>query len=169
MSRRCGSSKPAVTPLIAWLWSKENAKKRVKRTQILQPGKPPIKPLPHTAGVAGRGAEKALRQTNHKIGTMARRARVDMEGNTGASTREKSYQSLPAGHWHGGRLDEETTNTWYGRWHHLQPLEVGKCLAEKKVEQIQHTKKTKNNTQAMYSPVPRYAGAGYPGRPPALD
>ena len=84
-------------------------------------------------------AGKALRQTNHRKGTMTRRALVDMEGNTGANTREKSCQNPPAGHRHGG-LDEETTNTRDGRWHHLQPREGGKYSAEKKqIEQIQHT------------------------------
>ena len=83
----------------------------------------PIKNLPRAAGVAGGGrkgsrtcrippvwrggARKALRQTNHKKGTMARRALVDMEGNTGAITREKSCKKPPAGHCHGGGLDEE--------------------------------------------------------------
>ena len=52
---------------------------------------------------------------------MARRALVDIEGNTGANTRKKSYQKHPAGHRHDGGLDEETTNTRDERWHHLQP------------------------------------------------
>ena len=52
---------------------------------------------------------------------MARRALVDMEGNTGANTREKSCEKSPAGHRHGGGLDEETTNIRDGRWQHLQP------------------------------------------------
>ena len=38
------------------------------------------------------GAGKALRQTNHKKGTMARRALVDMEGNTDADRREESCE-----------------------------------------------------------------------------
>ena len=63
--------------------------KQLKETQTLQQGKPPIKNLPRTAGgVAGGGkkgsrtcrippvwrggAEKALRQTSHREGTMAR-------------------------------------------------------------------------------------------------
>ena len=62
---------------------------------------------------------------------MTRRALVDMEGNTGANTREKSFEKPPAGHWHGGGLDEETTNIRDGRWQHLQPREGEKCLAEK--------------------------------------
>ena len=73
--------------------------------------KPPIKNLPRTAGVAGRGrkgsrtcrippvcrggAGKALRQTNHRRVTMARRTLVDIEhGNTGANTRESSCANL---------------------------------------------------------------------------
>ena len=39
---------------------------------------------------------------------MARRALVDMEGNTGADTREKSCAKPPVGHHQGGGLDEET-------------------------------------------------------------
>ena len=60
-----------------------------------------------------------------------RYALVDMEGNTGANTREKSCEKPSAGHRHGGGLDEETTNTRDGRWQHLQPREGGKCLVEK--------------------------------------
>ena len=60
-----------------------------------------------------------------------RRALVDMEGNTGAKTREKSCEKPPTGHQHGGGLDEETTNTRDGRWQHLQPRYGGKCLVEK--------------------------------------
>ena len=118
-------------------------RKAVEGAQTLQPGKPPIKNLPRTAGVAGGGgSEKALRQNNHRKGTMARRAFVDLKENTGANTREKSYQKLPTGHRHGGGLDEATINTRNGRRHHLQPREGGrKCLAENKVEQIQHTHK----------------------------
>ena len=52
---------------------------------------------------------------------MARRALVDMEGNTGANTGEKSCEKPPAGHRQGGGLDEETTNTRDGRWQQLQP------------------------------------------------
>ena len=62
---------------------------------------------------------------------MARPALVDMEGNTGANTREKSCQKLPAAHRHGRGLDEETTNTRDGRWQHLQPREGGERLDEK--------------------------------------
>ena len=42
---------------------------------------------------------------------MARRSLVDMEGNTGANTREKSCEKSPAGHPQGGGLDEETPTT----------------------------------------------------------
>ena len=77
---------------------------------------------------------------------MARRALVDMEGNTGANTREKSYQKPPAGHRYGDGLDEETTNILDERWPHLQPHEGGKCLAGKTVEQTQHKKSTQART-----------------------
>ena len=64
-----------------------------------------------------------------------------MEGNTGASTRDKSCEKILAGHWRGGGLNEETTSTRDGRWQHLQPREGERCLVEKnKVELIQHTK-----------------------------
>ena len=125
--------------------------------------KSPIKNLPRAAGVAGGGrkdsrtcrippvwwggAEKALRQTNHRKGTMARRALVDMEGNTGANTSEKSYEKPPAGHRHGGGLVEETTNTRDGRWQHLQPREGGKCLVETTKQNKYNTQKTKYDTQ----------------------
>ena len=39
---------------------------------------------------------------------MARRTLVDMEGDTGANTKEKSCEKPPAGHRQGGGLDEET-------------------------------------------------------------
>ena len=42
---------------------------------------------------------------------MARRALVDMGGNTRANTRGKSCEKPPVGHQHGGGLDEETTKT----------------------------------------------------------
>ena len=72
---------------------------------------------------------------------MTRRALVDMEGNTGANTREKSCGKPLAGHRQGGGLDEINTNAHDGRWQHLQPRSGGKCLVEKnKVEQIQYTK-----------------------------
>ena len=62
---------------------------------------------------------------------MARRALVDMEGNTGANARDKSCAKPPAGDRHGGWFDEETTNTRNGRWQHLPPREGGECLVEK--------------------------------------
>ena len=96
--------------------------KQLKETQTLQQGKShPSKPCrvpPVWRGggrkgsrtcrippVWGGGAGKALRQTNHRKGTMARRALVDMEGNTGANTREKSCEKPPAGHRHSGGFD----------------------------------------------------------------
>ena len=68
----------------------------------------------HRCG-GGVGGEKALRQTNHRKGTMARQTLVEAKGNTGANTRERSCQKPPADHWHDGGLDEETTNTRNGR------------------------------------------------------
>ena len=63
---------------------------------------------------------------------MATRALVDMEGNTGANTREKSCEkNLPRAIGVVGGLDEETTYTLDGRWQHLQPREGGKRLVEK--------------------------------------
>ena len=86
--------------------------KQLKETQTLQQGKsrpsktcrvPPVwrggaeKALEPVAcrRCGGGGAGKALRQTNHRKGTMARRALVDMEGNTDANRREKSCENLP--------------------------------------------------------------------------
>ena len=100
--------------------------KQLNKTQTLQQGKshpsktcrvPPVwrggaeKALEPAAyhRCGGGGAGKALRHTNHRKGTMARRALVDMEGNTGANTREKSCEKPPAGHRQGGGIDEETT------------------------------------------------------------
>ena len=42
----------------------------------------------------GGGAVKALRQTNHGMGTMAKRARVHMDGNTGANTKMKLCENI---------------------------------------------------------------------------
>ena len=62
-----------------------------------------MKHLPRTAG----GAEKVPRQTNHIKDTMARRVLVDMEGNTGDNTKEKSCRSPLAGHRYGGGMDKK--------------------------------------------------------------
>ena len=110
--------------------------KQLKKTQILQLGKPPLENLPYTAGVAGGGAEKALRQTNHRKGTRARRTLADRKGNTAANTREKSQKKSL-----GGGFNQETTNTRNGRWPHLQPREGGKCLAEKNRTNTTHKEK----------------------------
>ena len=67
------------------------------------------------------GAEKALRQADHRKGSIARRALVDMKRNKGANTMEKLHQQLPTDHRHDGELDEETTNTRNGRRLYLQP------------------------------------------------
>ena len=75
---------------------------------------------------------------------MARRALLDMEGNTGANTREKSCEKPPAGHRQGGGLDEETTNTRDGRCQHLHTAPLGEEVFRRKK---QKTKQNKYNTQ----------------------
>ena len=131
MSRRCGSSKPTPTPLTVWLDGARNTRRKAVEgnEDPTTRQKPPIKELPRTAGVSrgGRkgsrtcriplewrgGAGKALRQTNHRKGTMARRAQVDMEGNTGAKSRETmGYGGLekPA------RALPRTRYTWSALW-----------------------------------------------------
>ena len=37
----------------------------------------------------------------------------------------------PAGHRHGGGLEEETINTRHGRWQHRQPREGGEVFSRK--------------------------------------
>ena len=142
MSRRGGSSKPTPTPLTVWIWIQEHAKKSSRKKRrpynysIVTHQKPDecrrcvgggrkcfrICRMPPVWrwGVAV-GAGKALWQINQRKCTMARRAFVDMEGNTGANTREKSCEKPPAGHRQGGGLDKETTDTRDGRWQHVQP------------------------------------------------
>ena len=78
---------------------------------------------------------------------MARRALVDMEGNTAANKREKSCQKPPAGRRNGVGLDEETTNTRDGRWQHLQPREGRKYLAGKQ-SRTNTAQNKKKGTQA---------------------
>ena len=74
-------------------------KRKLKELQALQQGKPLIKNLSRTAGVPGEGrTKKALRQTNHRKGTMTRQTFVERKGNTGAKKREKSCQKPPADH-----------------------------------------------------------------------
>ena len=77
--------------------------KQLKETQTLQHGKPPIKNLPRTAGVAGRWrTNNALRQTNHRRHyDKANPCRNEGE-HTGANAREKVCQIPPTDHWHGG-------------------------------------------------------------------
>ena len=161
--------------------------KQLKETQTLQQGKSTMSTPCRVPPVwRGGGAEKALEpaayhrcggggqkrlygKPNTEKGTMARRTLVDMEGNTGANTREKSYQKPPAGHRHGGGLGEDTTNTRDERWRHLQLREEGKSLAKKRKRNKYNTHKKKHMThRPVHSPVPRYARTGYPGRPPAL-
>ena len=92
--------------------------KQLKETQTLQQGKShPSKTCRVPQVWQGGGAEKAMepaayrrrggggqerlygKPTNRK-GTMARQALVDMEGNTGANTREKPCKKPSAGHRH---------------------------------------------------------------------
>ena len=56
-----------------------------------------LQPAAYCRCGGGRGG-KALRQTNHRNGTMARRALDDMERSTGANTRKKSCEKPPTGH-----------------------------------------------------------------------
>ena len=138
--------------------------KQLKETQTLQQGKshpsktcrvPPVwrggdeealEPAAYRR-CSGGGQERLYGKSTTEKGTMARRALVDMEGNTGANTREKSCENPPAGHRHGGGLDEETTNTRDGRWQHLQPREGGKCSVEKTKNNKYNTQKMKDDTQ----------------------
>ena len=117
--------------------------KQLKETQTLQQGKSHpsktcrVQPVWRAGGgrkgsrtcrippVWWGGTGKALWRTNHRKGTMTMQAVVDMEGNTGASTREKSCEKPPPGHRHGWGLDEEATNTRDDRLPHLQPRERG--------------------------------------------
>ena len=63
---------------------------------------------------------------------MEKRALVDMEGNGGANTREKSCEKPPGGHRQGGGLDEETTNTREGRWRNTYISASGEVGSRKK-------------------------------------
>ena len=112
--------KPTPTPLNGLAMKPgKREQKQLKETQTLQQDKPPINNLPRTAGVAVGGGlkmphgkqsiKKALWQSK------AKQALVKVKGNTGANTRDKSWQKTPSDHWQGGGLDEETTNTRNGR------------------------------------------------------
>ena len=115
MSRRCGSSKPTPTPLTVWLRSQEHAKKSIrrKRRPYNKAKATHQKPAAYRWCGAG-GSEKALEPAAYrrcgrggqerlygkpttKKGTVARRALVDMDGNTGANTREKSCKKNSRG------------------------------------------------------------------------
>ena len=118
MSRRCGSSKPTSTPHTSnrlGMEPRTREEKQLKETQTLQQGKSHVSKPCRMPPVWRGGAGKALRQTNDRKGAMARRALVDMEGNTKANKREKSCEKLPAGHRQGREFDEQTTNTRDGR------------------------------------------------------
>ena len=95
--------------------------KQLKETQTLQQGKSQpsktfrVPPVWRGGGRKGSkscrmppvwrgGAGKALRQTNHRKGAMARRALVDMERNTDTNRREKSCEKPPVGHRQGGGI-----------------------------------------------------------------
>ena len=105
-----GNSHPATTCCVLPVW-RGGAEKALKPAAYRRCG--------------GGGAGKALRQTNHRKGTMAWRALVDMDGNTGANTREKPCEKPPAGHRQGGGLDEETTNTRDGSGNTYSPARGG--------------------------------------------
>ena len=65
--------------------------KQLKETQTLPQRKPPIKKNCRVRPVwRGGRTEKDLRQKKHRKGIMARQTLVEMKGNTGANTREKS-------------------------------------------------------------------------------
>ena len=91
MSRRCGSSKPIPTSNGLAMKPGKREEKQLNETQTLQQGKPPIKNLSRTAGVAGGGNRKALRPTNHRKGTMARQTFVERKGNTGNKIQGRSH------------------------------------------------------------------------------
>ena len=98
-------------------WRRKTVEGRADRTtrQITHP-----KSAAYRRCGGGGKTEMALPQTNHK-GTMARQTLVKVKGNTSTNTRETSCHKPPADVWHGGELDDETTNTWNRRCHHLQP------------------------------------------------
>ena len=148
MSRRCGSLKPTPTPLNGLSMKPEKREEmQLEGTQTLQHGKPPIKNLPRTAGVAGcggwggkKGSTANKPQKRHPGKAKPRRC-VEVKGNTGANSREESCQKPPADHWHGGGLDEATTNTRYPEWKVTPPTSPrsrGRSvyLAEKKAEHM---------------------------------
>ena len=69
--------------------------KQLKESQTLQQGKSHPSTTCRVPPVWRGGEEKALRQTNHRKSTMARRALVDMEG-TQALTQGRSHaKNLP--------------------------------------------------------------------------
>ena len=78
--------------------------KQLKETQTLQQGKPPIKNLSRTAGVAGGGDRKGstARTTDTALWQGKPLSIGKRKGNTGADTREKACQKPSADHWHGG-------------------------------------------------------------------
>ena len=88
--------------------------KQLKETWTLQQGKSHPSTTCRVPPVLRGGAEKALRQTYHRHGTMARRALVDMEGNTGANTREKPCDKTSRGPsaWRGVRRGNDKYPGW---------------------------------------------------------
>ena len=70
--------------------------KQLKKTQTLQQGKSrPSKPAAYRR-CSGGGQERLYgKPTTEKVLSMARRALVDMERNTGDNTREKSCENFP--------------------------------------------------------------------------
>ena len=130
-----GESHPSKTCRVQPVWRGRGAEKALEPAAYRQCG--------------GGGAGKDLRQTNHRNCTMARRALVDMEGNTGSNKREKSCEKTSAGHRHGGGLDEETTNTCGmegGRTY--SPARAGSVQPKKQSRPNTTRKKKKDDTQA---------------------
>ena len=106
---------PLPHSLPVWLWSQEHAKKSSRKKRgpynkaIITHQKPAVC---RRCGGRGRkgsricrmppvwrgGQERLYGKPTTEKGTMARQALVDMEGNTGANTREKSCEKPRAGH-----------------------------------------------------------------------
>ena len=72
-----GKSHPSTTCRVPPVWRGRGAEKT-------------LEPAAYRRCGAGGGAGQALRQTNHRKRTMAMRTLVNMVGNAGAHTREKS-------------------------------------------------------------------------------
>ena len=160
MSRRCGSSKPTLTPLTVWLWSQEHAKKSSRKKRrpynkaIVTHQKPAACRRCGGEGRKGsricrmppvwRGGQerKALRQTNNRKGTTWRGEPSSIWRGTQALIQGRSHaKNLPraigkAGGWTRKRQipGMEGGNTY-------SPARGGSVYTKKnEVEQIQDTK-----------------------------